>query len=385
MLAMSVEKCRLENARLILCRLDKLTGEHVWLAHLHMQHRHTFADGPCVCVWVAGYADWSAPAGREAQRVCLALANATADVALLSHWSSVEGDGEEGEEEAVGKEVEQDAGLVKLWKSPATARSGRMAACCLHDSLKAVAVAANQSLAVLPHIPSPTADCLLASSFTARWHVSWWRKHNSCASLCCISARTGKDSARSQSGELKPKQSGVSRLPARLVIKTVNQSDRSAAAAAAINRTHAYISYICIWYIFLWYLCFYRHFGLGLFSIWSRVFYCLAICARFAPWCDALKQLNYRLSCIALHKDICWAQSLLATEAANKYIHTFKDICLVQMLDNVSHTPCCTMKLHTHFTQQFQLLQGLYTKTRTYVRQCKMQLCRDMCTTFAYQ
>lgn len=49
-----------------------------------------------------------------------------------------------------------------------------------------------------------------------------------------------------QSGELKPKQSGVSGLPARLVIKTVNQSVRSAQAAAAeaINRTHAYISYI---------------------------------------------------------------------------------------------------------------------------------------------
>lgn len=107
----------------------------------------------------------------------------------------------------------------------------------------------SSSKSITPTPPHPffPPNCLLASSFNARWHVSWWRKHNSCASLCCISARTGKDSARSQSGELKPKQSDVSGLPARLVIKTVNQSVRSAAAApaaAAINRTHAYISYM---------------------------------------------------------------------------------------------------------------------------------------------
>lgn len=39
--------------------------------------------------------------------------------------------------------------------SPATARSGGMAACSLHDSFKAVAEAANQSLTVLLHLSPP--------------------------------------------------------------------------------------------------------------------------------------------------------------------------------------------------------------------------------------
>lgn len=134
-----------------------------------------------------------------------------------------------------------------------------------------------------------------------------------------------------QSGQLKPKQSGVFGLPARLVIKTVNQSVGS---AAAINRTHAYILYIYIYsiYIFMIFML--------LSPLWPRpIFnleYSVLLPRNLCTLCTLIRcfkaarmmQVNYRLSCRAItqrcitlkrrfidkHKDICWAQSLPTTE-----------------------------------------------------------------------
>lgn len=119
-----------------------------------------------------------------------------------------------------------------------------MAAWSLHDSLKAVAVAANQSLAVLP-LPPTLSSGLLPTLSPHSLHVDMCRgSGNTTVARHCVAFPT--DLAKTaQTGQLKPKQSGVSGLPARLVIKAVNQSVGSAAAAAAaINRTHAYILYI---------------------------------------------------------------------------------------------------------------------------------------------
>lgn len=211
-----------------------------------------------------------------------------------------------------------------------------MAAWSLHDSLKAVAVAANQSLAVLP--PPTLSSGLFPTLSPHSLHVDMCRgSGNTTVARHCVAFPT--DLAKTaQTGQLKPKQSGVSGLPARLVIKTVNQSvgSAAAAAAAAINRTHAYILYIYIFFFMIFML---------LSPLWPRPIFnfenSVLLLRKLCTLCTLkrcfkaarMTQVNYRLSCRAItqrcitlkrsffhkHKDICRAQSL---PTAERYYHS---------------------------------------------------------------